>query len=256
MCIIVTGGGSGIGQALAIELAKRDKQVVIAGRRQEALLETKSQNDTRIDMLVCDLSQPQGRATLVEYVSQYQRVDALVNNAATIAPIAPLKDVELEAWQQAQAINVEAPLFLTQALLTPLAGGRVLNISSGAAHQGFQSWASYCVSKSALFMLYQCFKLEESDIAFGSVMPGITDTSMQQALRESEVLPEGDRQFFASLFQSDKLISPKVVAQFLAWLLLDIDAQRFSEKEWDIYDSTSHGEWLKEGIVPKVFDNE
>lgn len=253
--IVVTGGGSGIGQALAQSLASRGENVLILGRREDKLQETAKVSPKYISYLACDLSQADDRATFVRDLD-VPSIKGLVHNAGLLEPLKPLADITLAEWQQSQAINVEAPLFLTQALLPKLKGGRVLHLSSGAAHDAYSHWGAYCTSKSALYMLYKLFKQEVPDVHFGSVMPGITDTAMQDIIRCSDTLPKDVLAFFRTLKTENKLLSTQTVAEFLTWLMLDVSASRYSENEWDIYDRSLHKEWLKEGVVPKVFDND
>lgn len=254
--IIVTGGGSGIGAALAQALARRDEQVLIVGRRKEALKSISATFPEKISYVVADLSSSTGREKLVSHLKPLKRIKALVHNAGLLDPLKPLADVSLEEWRTAQAINVEAPLFLTQALLEKLQGGRVLHLSSGAAHGAYAHWGAYCTSKAALYMLYQTFKQEVPNVLFGSVMPGITDTAMQGLIRNSDNMPEDSLAFFRGLKEEDKLLSTDTVAEFLSWLLLQASDKAYSEEEWDIYDSSYHSKWLKKGSVPKVFDDE
>lgn len=249
---VITGGGTGIGRALALNLASKGCSVLIAGRRQAMLDEVVAENPLKISAISVDLSNPSGRDDLLAHIGN-KSLTALVHNAGILEPLRPLREISLPEWQFAQQVNVEAPLFLSQALLVNLKGGRVLHLSSAMAHMAAAGWGCYCVTKSALYMLYQMFNKEQSDIAFGSVMPGITDTNMQSLIREAEGLPDKDSAFFNRLYDESMLLSPETVAAFLSYLLLETSPDVFREKEWDIYDSKHHPHWLGEGIVPNVF---
>jgi NAD(P)-dependent dehydrogenase (short-subunit alcohol dehydrogenase family) len=146
------------------------------------------------------------------------------------------------------AINVEEPLFLTQALLPELVeNSRVVHISSGAAHQGIPGWGLYCTSKAALFMLGQLLKdeLAQRNIWFGSVRPGIVDTPMQEEIRalkpESFPMVEQFRQYKAT----GALVTSELVAQYLEWLLLEVSGPQLGEREWDIRDTEWQSAWQK-----------
>jgi len=137
---------------------------------------------------------------------------------------------------------------LTQALLPNLVeNSRVVNISSGAAHQGISGWGMYCTSKAALFMLGQLLKdeLAQRNIWFGSVRPGIVDTPMQAEIRalEPENFPmvEQFRQYKAT----GALVTSELVAQYLEWLLLEVSGPQLGEREWDIRDSEWQSAWQK-----------
>jgi len=131
---------------------------------------------------------------------------------------------------------VEGPLFLTQKLLSKLCGGRVLHISSGAAHNPYAGWGAYCTSKAALHMIYQVFKkeLDEYGISIGSARPGVVNTPMQKRVRKASenVFPELGK--FVKLKENQELLEPEYVAKFLSALLLNTDNQTYSGKEWDI----------------------
>ncbi len=255
MSIVITGGGSGIGRALAKRLSNLGEEVIIVGRKLKLLQETAHQS-SNILVVESDLTTNEGRTKLGDFLQSKPKIKALVQNAGTIVPITPLKSLSLEALRQTQAINLEAPLALLQLLKEKLVGGRVLHLSSAMAHYPQASWGAYCITKAAFFMLYQLAKVEMSEIHFGSVMPGITDTAMQGLIREAREMEQDQREFFVELHKAGKLLKPETVAEFLAWLLLSVDTNEFSDKEWDIYDESHHLQWLKEGRVMKVFENE
>jgi len=247
---VVTGGGSGIGRALAHSLALRGKEVLVIGRRHEPLVETAAFSPL-ISLLCADVASTKGRSIIMEHLKKTPEITGLINNAGTIEPIISLDRISEEDWQQALAINLTAPLFLSQQLLDKLTDGRVLNMGSATAYLPIEAWASYCVSKSALSMLTRCWQLESKKTAFASVMPGIIDTNMQLIIRESENGSEKDRTFYKTLQRENRLVKTEVAAAFLTWLLLDISVKEYTSKEWDIYDASHHPAWLvSPHIVP------
>lgn len=243
---IVTGGGTGIGRALSTFLAnERDKEVIIIGRRTEPLVET-AQLSPRIQYLTADVATEEGRRGILKTIAG-RKLEGVIHNAGVISPIAALSQLDYEEWKEAFEINLHAPLFLTQALLPALQKhqGRVLMIGTGAAHFPVQGWAAYCSSKAALSMLTRCWQLECPEIGFASVMPGIVDTNMQALIRHTDQMAKDKRDFFQQLKDSHRLLKPEIVAQFLGWLLLDLDQEKFNLQEWDIYDQQHHRAWLK-----------
>ncbi len=239
---IITGGGSGIGRALAHALAARQKNVLIVGRRQNTLEET-AHASALISTLVAAVHTSQGRARLIEHVQATPRIHGLIHNAGIITPIAPLTEISEAEWQKSFATHVDAPLFITQKLLDKLTDSRVLMMGTKVAYQAVANWAAYCASKTALAMLTRCFQVENKTTAFAHVLPGIADTAMQQTIRRAYA--GQDDNFFIKLKARNQLISPETVATFLTWLLLDISAAQFSAQEWDIYDKAHHAYWLK-----------
>ena len=233
---VVTGGGTGIGQALCEELARRGLHVLAVGRRAEPLRALASRFPGRIEPLAADVGAPEGRAAVAAALGTDVKLRFLVHNAAMLAPVGPLRELCPDALRAHLAVNLEGPLFLTQQLLPMLAGGRVLHVSSGAAHHAYAGWGPYCMSKAALHMLYQVWReeLAGSAIRIGSARPGVVDTPMQALIRATppERFPRVAR--FEQLHREGQLRRPAEVAQFLAWLLLATDDAAFEAAEWDI----------------------
>ncbi|MDI9818152.1 MULTISPECIES: SDR family NAD(P)-dependent oxidoreductase [unclassified Legionella] len=240
---VITGGGSGIGRALAQALARREKHVLIIGRREDALMQT-AEFSPLISVLKADIASDEGRNAVAMHLGQVAVIDGLVHNAGTIEPIVPVTQIKEAPWRQALATNLDAPLFLTQRLIDKLRRGRVLHIGSGAAYFPVTGWAAYCVSKAALAMLTRCWQQESKDTAFASVMPGIIDTDMQSLIRQASFMEEEKRRFFIDLKNEKRLLSPETVALFLSWLLVDSHKEQFISQEWDIYDKSHHHYWL------------
>ncbi len=244
--ILITGGGTGIGRALAERFAAKGWLVTIVGRCLELLQEVARDYPDKISIISADVGSIQDRQKIVAEAKG--TLDLLVHNAAVLGPVGPILDQSPEDWKSHMATNVEGPLFLTQALLPNLVeNSRVVNISSGAAHQGIPGWGMYCTSKAALFMLGQLLKdeLAQRNIWFGSVRPGIVDTPMQAEIRalEPENFPmvEQFRQYKAT----GALVTSELVAQYLEWLLLEVSGPQLGEREWDIRDAEWQSAWQK-----------
>lgn len=248
---VITGGGSGLGRALALDLAKRQENVLIVGRHKETLQDTAEQSQY-IKYCCADVSRADGRAVLVEKIGQ-TNLHGLIHNAGTIDPILPITRIQESEWQVCMATNVEAPLFLTQALFSLLTNARVLHIGSGAAYFPIKGWTVYCSSKAALAMVTRCWQIEEPGLQIASVMPGIIDTPMQATIRDAQYMDPEKHDFFCRLKNNGGLLTPQTVAEFLIWLLLDISPQEYVSKEWDIYDTSHHAAWLRApNVVPPI----
>jgi NAD(P)-dependent dehydrogenase (short-subunit alcohol dehydrogenase family) len=183
-------------------------------------------------------------------------VKYVVHNAGLLGPIAPLVEIDRETWRQVVATNLEAPLFLTQALIPNLkqcvADGdipRVLHVSSGAAVNAYEGWGPYCITKAGLNMMYRCLSAELSQhgILVGSVRPGVVDTPMQDLVRgfdgPAEHFPAHDK--FRELHKNKKLESPDTVAIYLHWLLSEISSDEFGAEEKDVRNSKEDSRWIK-----------
>jgi benzil reductase ((S)-benzoin forming) len=242
---IVTGAGSGIGRALTEHLAARDGRVLAVGRRAALLHSLAAAHPGRVEALALDVTADNAPASLLAALDG-RSVDGVVHNAAVLGPAGPLAATAREAFRQHLETNLTAPLFLTQALLPNLAAGaRVLHVSSGAAHHPLAGWGPYCISKAALHMLYQCWRVElrERGILVGSARPGVVDTPMQAEIRALDPSTFPDVEAFRQLKSEGQLAAPATVARFLAWLLLEADAAQFAEHENDIRDASLMPRW-------------
>ncbi|WP_026623457.1 SDR family oxidoreductase [Ectothiorhodospira haloalkaliphila] len=243
---VVTGAGSGMGRALAWDLASRGGRVIAIGRRADALEETRAKAPESIQVAVADVSTPAGRDAIALAAAAQGTIHALVHNAAVLEPVGALSEVSLDDWRYQQAVNVEGPLFLTQALLPYLAeDGRILHVSSGAAHRSLNGWGGYCASKAALYMLYQCLREElgSRSIHVGSVRPGVVDTPMQQQIRETDEQRFPGVERFRRLKTEGQLQPPERVADFMSWILLETGDKQFSLEEWDIDNESQTRLW-------------
>lgn len=248
---IITGAGSGIGQALALKLANLGHRVLAVGRRLSHLQQTQASYPEQIDVLAVDITQSTAHEKIGEWAGQASGILNLIHNAATAEPLGLLKDLSSESFRYQQSLNLEAPLFLTKKLLPYLTNGRILHISSGLAHFYCPGAAGYCISKAAFFMLYQCWReeLKDQNIAVGSAEPGAVDTPMQSTLRQQDktALPVVDS--FIRFKESGDLLPPAVVADFLSWLLLSTSVEDFSHAEWSISDRSHHSHWLRKAGI-------
>lgn len=181
--IVVTGGGTGIGRAVARAFAKQGDAVLVVGRTETKLAETADGHDT-IRTLVADITQPDAAREVVDTaVRLHGRIDVLVHNAATALTQA-LSDTTVEnTWQQF-ATNVVAPIHLTRCALESLAdtGGVVVNVSTAGA-LGLRTWPGngvYGATKAALDFLTRTWAVELAPrgVRVVGVAPGVVDTGI------------------------------------------------------------------------------
>ncbi|MEV5960729.1 SDR family oxidoreductase [Kribbella sp. NPDC051952] len=184
---LITGASAGLGLALAHGLADRGWALVIDARGAEALKDAADALAARTDVvpLAGDITDADHRADLIEAVAGLGRLDLLVNNASYLGP-SPLQTLEtanLDELRRVYEVDVLAPLALTQALLPKLtrAAGVLINISSDAAVEAYETWGGYGSAKAALDHATRVLAAEHPTLAVYAVDPGDLRTAMHQA---------------------------------------------------------------------------
>jgi NAD(P)-dependent dehydrogenase (short-subunit alcohol dehydrogenase family) len=183
---VVTGGGKGIGAAVARALAAEGATVLVAARTLsdvEAVAAELRSGGHEAFAATCDVADPAQVAALAR-TSQEQlgQVDVLVNNAG-IAHSAPLKAISLDTWNRIFAVNVTGTFLCTQAFLPGMVErgwGRVVNIASIAGRAGAAYIAAYSASKHAVlgFTRSVAAEVAASGVTVNAVCPGYVDTDM------------------------------------------------------------------------------
>ncbi|MCW1934875.1 SDR family NAD(P)-dependent oxidoreductase [Pararhodobacter zhoushanensis] len=184
-CAIVTGATSGIGEAIAEELAAQGYALFLVGRRQAqgaALTARLAANGTPARFLRADLSDRSASEAIVrDAVETFGRVDALINNAGLLCH-GTAEETSDADWDQMMDVNLGAVFRLSRAALPALrrSGGSIVTIASDWALTGARGAVAYAVSKAAVAQLTRCMALDHASegIRINAVCPGDTDTPM------------------------------------------------------------------------------
>ena len=186
--VIVTGAGSGIGRAVSLALLKAGFRVGLAGRRQDALEETRSLSDATDAAIAVptDVTDPTSVEQLfAQTASTYGRVDILFNNAGVSAPGDLLEDISFAAWQQVVNVNLTGAFLCTQAAFRQMkeqtpTGGRIINNGSISALSPRPNSAPYTATKHAITGLTKSSSLDgrKYNIACGQIDIGNAGTDM------------------------------------------------------------------------------
>jgi NAD(P)-dependent dehydrogenase (short-subunit alcohol dehydrogenase family) len=224
---ILTGASRGLGLAMARQLRARGQRLLTLSRQPNAQLDGPG-----VEQWAVDLSQPElAAARLRAWLAALPRAEisslTLINNAASLATLAPLGRIDAAELSLALRVGLEAPMLLTAAFLDASADlgvpRKVLNISSGLGRFAMAGSAVYCAAKAGLDHLSRAVALEEAARPNGarivSLAPGVIDTDMQLQLRSADPQAFGERARFASLKAEGRLDSAEAAAaKVLAWL--------------------------------------
>jgi NAD(P)-dependent dehydrogenase (short-subunit alcohol dehydrogenase family) len=185
---IVTGASRGLGLALARALAERSWDLVIDARGAEALRAATDElaaTGVKVRAHAGDIAWERHRRALIGAASSLGRLDLLVNNASVLGPSPQpeLRRYPIETLESVYHANVFGPLRLVQLALLLLEAsgrGRVLNITSDAAVEGYPGWGGYGSSKAALEQLSRVLAVEHAELRVYWADPGDMRTRMHQ----------------------------------------------------------------------------
>ncbi|MDH6454731.1 MULTISPECIES: SDR family oxidoreductase [unclassified Streptomyces] len=211
---LVTGGTRGIGREVARQLAEAGALLCVTARNREDVRRTAAElGGIGLAGSVADPAHPRALVDLA--LSEFGRLDIVVNNAATNQPYGPLMDADPQVWREAFTVNVEAPLRLVQAAWHGWMrehGGSVVNIcTEGAGHVG-PNVGTYGTSKAALLHLTQQLAGELApQVRVNSVSPGLVRTEMARFVWDKGPveLPLG------------RIGEPEDIARAVVWLASD-----------------------------------
>jgi NAD(P)-dependent dehydrogenase (short-subunit alcohol dehydrogenase family) len=226
--VIVTGASRGVGAAAARWLAGAGTAVTLIARTQKELRhEAEAIYRSGGDSLFVtgDVSDPHFcRTAVAKTLARFHRLDALVNNAGTVEPLTKVADARPTDWHYNVAVNLLGPVYMSMAAIPELRvrNGRIVNVSSGAAHHVIAAASAYCAAKAALNQFSRVLAAEEPDLTVIAVRPGVVDTRMQELLRsEGPVkMPPEQAAFYRDLKTAGRLEPPQVPARAIAWLAL------------------------------------
>jgi len=228
---VVTGGGRGIGAAVARQLVERGVRVVVAARSTaeiEAVATALRSGGADAWAVRCDVADPDSLKALFEQArSHLGEIDILVNNAG-IATAAPVVKLELAEWTRLWTVNATGTFLAMQATLPGMIErewGRIVNVASIAALRGARYISGYAASKHAVLGLTRSAAAEVASVGVtvNAVCPGYVDTPMTDATVANIVQRTGmsEEQALDSILVTSpqrRLISPDEVASSVAFL--------------------------------------
>ena len=248
--ILITGGGSGIGAAVAVAMSKRDCRVIVTGRRKDALDAVASQS-SRITSHIADVTHPSDRTALAEALADLPSPRAVLHGAGYFQ-LGQLDVLSVDDWRRSFDTNVTARWALSKLCAPYLEGGRLLFIGSDSGVNPRPGAAAYSIAQSASETLRRALQAEwvDRNIAISGFKPGLVDTDMVQGFLAKSESEFRSRATYQDYIDRGEIAKPETVATFAAWLLLDVDANRFSATEWDVRHPEHHPEWLDGQLYP------
>jgi NAD(P)-dependent dehydrogenase (short-subunit alcohol dehydrogenase family) len=191
---IVTGGGRGIGRAIARKFAAAGAAVVVTARTEMEIAQVASdirEKGGQATFVVANVSRESDCEEIVSVARQaFGAIHILVNNAGTLGPVQPLENVAPAAWDEVLAVNLRGPFLLARLVLPEMyqrRSGCILNITTIAAKAAFQLNAAYSASKAGLMGLTRTLAAEGArrGVRVNAISPGpVDETQMFQELGE------------------------------------------------------------------------
>jgi NAD(P)-dependent dehydrogenase (short-subunit alcohol dehydrogenase family) len=242
---LVTGGGRGIGRAIAVSLAREGASVAVLARSADQLRETvatiTAAGGHALAFPADVTDRPGVEAVVAQVESELGPINLLVNNAGVGGPIGPLAETDPDARWRCMEVNLRGPLVCSRAVLPGMLArrrGRIVNVASGAGTRDKPYLSAYVTSKAALIRLTEnlAAELQGSGVRVFAIQPGTVRTAMTESALNSEealrYLP-----WLAQLFEQGQDLPPKRAAELVVFLAsgrADGLSGRFLAVEWGV----------------------
>ena len=187
---LITGGGTGIGRAIALAFAREGGNVAIAGRRLEKVKEVAAEIEKlggRAFALQCDISRANdAEHAISETAGKFGKLNVLVNNAGTLS-VSTVDTISEEDWDRVITVNLKGPFLTSRAALKEfrkVGGGTIVNVGSVLGLVAMKDRAAYCASKGGLTMLTKAMALDHAheNVRVNCICPSIVETELVKGL--------------------------------------------------------------------------
>jgi len=229
--VLVTGAGTGIGEAVSRQLHADGYRVSLVGRRPEplaALSASLGENAYAVTGDVADRSSIS--SAFASARERFGSIEILVNSAG-MAPTAPFHRVDFADWQRTMDVNVNGVFHCSQIALEDMLGagwGRIINIASVASLRGFPYVSGYCASKHAVLGMTRAVALEVATqgVTVNAICPGYVDTdivrtAISEIVAKTGRTEEDAMQHFTESNPQGRLVEASEVASAVSWLCSD-----------------------------------
>ena len=190
---LITGGGTGIGRAIALAFAREGASVALAGRRLEKVKEVAKEIEKQGGAalaLECDVTRSKDAERAVrETAKKLRKLNVLVNNAGTLS-VSTVDSISEEDWDRVMTVNVKGPFLMSRAALKEFrkaGGGAIVNIGSVLGLVAMKDRAAYCASKGGVTMLTKAMALDHAheNVRVNCICPSIVETELVKGLFDS-----------------------------------------------------------------------
>jgi meso-butanediol dehydrogenase/(S,S)-butanediol dehydrogenase/diacetyl reductase len=187
---LITGGGTGIGRAIALAFVREGAKVAVAGRRKEKLEETLREVEKlggRGLAIVCDVARAKdGERAVKETAKAFGQLNVLVNNAGVLHA-ATIEGTSEDQWDNLMTINLKGPFLMCKAALPEFrkaGGGTIVNVGSVLGLVAMKDRAAYCASKGGVSLLTKAMALDHAheNVRSNCICPSIVETELVQGL--------------------------------------------------------------------------
>ena len=187
---LVTGGGTGIGQAIAVAFAREGARVAVAGRRSDKLEQTLRlirQAGSQALAMECDVTRAADAERSIQAAEDcFGSVNVLVNSAGTMS-VSTIETVSEDDWDRIMSTNVKGPFLMSRAALPAMrraGGGSIIHIGSVLGVAAIRDRAAYCASKGGVTMLTKAMALDHAQdkIRVNCICPSIVESAMTENL--------------------------------------------------------------------------
>lgn len=218
---LITGATSGIGEATARAFAKMGYNLIICGRREDALeaLQKELSAEVNVETLAFDVRNKAEVFSAIQNLPEdFKRIDVLINNAGNAHGLEPIQEGNTDDWDAMLDINVKGLLYVSKAVLPVMLernSGHIINVGSTAGKEVYPNGNVYCASKYAVDALNQGMRIDlnKTGIRVGAVNPGLTKTGF------SNVRFKGDRQRAEKVYEGFKPLQPEDIAQIIGFMV-------------------------------------
>jgi NAD(P)-dependent dehydrogenase (short-subunit alcohol dehydrogenase family) len=183
---LITGGGTGIGQAIALTFAREGAKVAVAGRRRDKLEDVVRgvwDIGGQAVAAICDVTKSKDAKKVVEETEKtFGRVNVLVNNAGVLS-VSTIESISEEDWDKLMATNLKGPFLMSRSVLPAMrraGGGSIVNVGSVLGLVAMKDRAAYCASKGGVTMLTRAMALDHAHekIRVNCICPAIVETDL------------------------------------------------------------------------------